>query len=177
MRSTRLAWTVVAVLLALAGCSSTVTGSAAPEGALPADASAIASAENRAGGATGAGAVEACALLSAADVTPLVGNGVSGRPNPVSGDGGKCTWENQDDYHSVTVEVGASGSAPGGALPKWDPSIGPERPLPDGMRSWSGGQVEFVAGDRDCFLQVATTGAATDEQKAVELAGKVRAQL
>jgi Protein of unknown function (DUF3558) len=177
MRSTRLGRIVVAtVLLALAGCSSTVTGSAAPEGALPPEAP-IASAENQAGGPTGAGAVDACALLSAADVTPLVGKGVSGQPNPVSGDGGKCTWENQDDYHSVTLEVGANGSAPGGALPKWDTSIGPERPLPDGMRSWSGGQVEFLAGSRDCFLQVATTGAASDEQKAVELAGKVRGQL
>jgi hypothetical protein len=178
MRSTRLGWTAVALLLALAGCSSTIAGSAAPEGASPADATAIASAESEAGGAPAAGAVDACALLSAADVEPVVGNGVSGKPNGAGGDGGRCTWENQEDYHSVTLEIGRTGSAPGGQLPPWDDFLGPERPLPDGMREIVTGQVEFVGGGRDCILQVATATAGNkDQQKAVELARKVRDQL
>jgi hypothetical protein len=178
MRSIWLSGLAAVVLVVVAGCASTVAGSPAAAGAVPAEASAIVSAENQAGGTTGAGAVDACALLSAADVKPVVGDGVSGEKNPAADDGGKCTWENQDTYNSVTVEVGASGSAPGGALPKWDPALGAEHPLPDGMRTVITGQVEFVAGDRDCSVQVATaTPGSSDEKKAVELAGKVRGQL
>jgi uncharacterized protein YceK len=175
MRSTR-SVLAAAALLALAGCSSTVAGTALPEGAAPADASAVAAAEDQAGGAPAAGAVDACALLSAADVTPFVGAGVAPRPSG-NGDGGTCTWENQEDYHSVTVEIGRSGSAPGGKLPPWDSaSFGPERTLPDGMRGIVTGQVEFVGGGRDCTLQVSTVSA-DDEENAVELARKVRDQL
>jgi uncharacterized protein YceK len=174
MRSTRLAWTVVAVLLALAGCSSTVSGTASPEGALPADPAAIVAAEEQASAGSTDSAVDVCALLSAADVAPVVGDGVEGRP---SSGGGNCVWENRVDYHSVTVEIGPGGSAPGGALPPWDPSFGPEQALPDGMRSLGRGQLEFVAGDRDCHVQVATTDADFDEQKVAELARKVREQL
>jgi uncharacterized protein YceK len=178
MRSTRLGWTLAAVLLALAGCSSTIAGSAAPEGAGSAAATEIASAEQEAGGAPAAGAVDACALLSAADVEPVVGKGVSPEPHSAGGDGGQCTWENKDDYHSVTLEVGRSGSAPGGQLPPWDDTLGPERALPDGMREIVSGQVEFVGGGRDCVLQVATTAPGdADREKAVELARKVRGQL
>jgi Protein of unknown function (DUF3558) len=174
MRSTRLCWTAAALLVALAGCSSTISGTPGAAGD-PTGVPAVVSAENQARGEPTAGAVDACALLPAADVKAIVGDGVDGQATP-GGDGGKCTWENQTNYYSVTVDIGSTGTAASG-LPAWDKALGPERPLPDGMRSWSGGQVEFVGGTRDCFLQVASNGGDADEKKAVELARKVRDQL
>lgn len=179
MRSTLLSGTAVAVLIALAGCGG---GTVAGSGSAASPESAIASAENeaqdRVGGPSTDNAVDACALLTEDDVEPYVGDGVEGRSNSVGGDGGSCTWENPDDYHSVTLEIGLSGTAAGGELPEWDDTIGPEQPLPGDMRAWGGGQVEFVVDTRDCFLQVATTsGGDADQQAAVELIEKVRDQL
>lgn len=188
MRSTLLSGTAAAVLittalLGVAGCGGPVagSGSAAPDGAGSPQseiAGAQDEAQDRVGGSTVDNAVDACALLTEDDVEPYVGAGIEGRPNSIGGDGGSCTWENPDDYHSVTLEIGLSGTAAGGELPEWDDTIGPERPLSDGVRAWGGGQVEFVVDTRDCFLQVATTsGGDADEQAAVELIGKVRDQL
>src|SRR6476659_4434081 len=102
------------VAVALVGCSTTVTGSPAAEGAAPA-----------AAGSDGAGApVDACKLLEPAEVQQLIG----------ANDGG--------------------------------------------MRSLSGGQVQFVAGTRDCAVQVVTDPfSKDDEQKAVALAKVVQSRL
>jgi len=152
------------VAVALAGCSTTVTGSPAAEGAAPA-----------AAGSDGAGApVDACKLLEPAEVQQLIGANDGGKGHP--GEASTCTWKTADEL-SVTVDVGQSGTAING-LPAWDPALGPEKPLPDGMRSLSGGQVQFVAGTRDCAVQVVTDPfSKDDEQKAVALAKVVQSRL
>lgn len=148
-----------------AGCGGTVAGSPAPEGAgSSADASAPTSTD-----------VDACTLVKPEEVQALIG----------ANDGGKgtttgrsvCTWENPDQL-SVTVDIGDPGTATNG-LPAWDPALGPERPLADGMRSLGGGgQVEFVAGDRDCTVQVVTDPTSKDDDaKAVALAKVVQGRL
>jgi uncharacterized protein YceK len=171
-----------AAALLLAGCSSTVTGSAAPTGGSPSAPGGIAEAEQQAEDLVEGGApqetLDACALLPAAEVEALVGPGTTGTPS----DGvasNVCEWENQDTYYSVTLEIGQPGSAAGGQLPPWEPIAGEERSLGDGMREGPGGGVEFVAGDRDCFVLVVTEdlGGSADEATAVEIAQQVRGEL
>jgi hypothetical protein len=178
MRLTLVLPAAAAVLIVVAGCGG---GPVAGSGSAGSPESAVASAEEEArdevAGPATANAVDACALLSDADVEPFVGDGVEGEENPTGGDGGSCTWTNQTDYHSVSLEIGLSGTAADGDLPPWDDTVGPEKPLPDDMRATGGGQVEFVVDTRDCFVQVATNGGDEDEQAAVELARKVRDQL
>ena len=150
--------------VAVAACSTSVAGSPAPEGAAPA-----------AAGSDGEGAtVDACSLLTPAEVQGLIGANDGGKGAP--GAHSICTWTNADEL-SVTVDVAQPGTAVNG-LPVWDPALGPERPLPDGMRSLSGGQVEFVAGTRDCAVQVVTDPTSKDDQKrAVALAKVIQARL
>jgi Protein of unknown function (DUF3558) len=157
---------VCVVAVALVGCSTTVTGSPAPEGAAPA------AAGNDGGGA--AATIDACTLLEPAEVQQLIGANDGGKGSP--GEASTCTWKTADEL-SVTVDVGQPGTAING-LPAWDPALGPEKPLPDGMRSLSGGQVQFVAGTRDCAVQVVTDPfSKDDEQKAVALAKVVQSRL
>jgi len=153
------------VAVAVVGCSTTVTGSPAPEGAAPAAAA----------GSGGEGApVDACKLLEPAEVQDLIGANDGGKGSP--GAASICTWKTADEL-SVTIDVGQAGTAVNG-LPAWDPALGPEKPLPDGMRSLSGGQVQFVAGTRDCAVQVVTDPfSKDDEQKAVALAKVVQSRL
>jgi hypothetical protein len=179
MRLTLLLPTAAAVLIAVAGCGA-VTGSPSAGGSggsAPPPAAATATADDQPDAPDVDNVVEACDLLSDEDVEPFVGD-VEGQENPVGGDGGSCTWTNPTTYNSVSLEIGLSGTAPGDELPAWDDSIGPEKPLSDGLRATAGGQVEFVVDTRDCFLQVATTnGGDADEQAAARLAVKVRDQL
>jgi hypothetical protein len=154
-----------AALLALAAavsCSTSVPGTPAAAGAAPA------------AGAEEAAPVNACTLLKPEEVQGLIGanDGGKGAPGPHS----ICTWTNPDEL-SVTVDVAQPGTAVNG-LPAWDPALGPERPLADGMRSLSGGQVEFVAGTRDCAVQVVTDPTSKDdEQRAVALAKVIQSRL
>jgi hypothetical protein len=150
--------------VAVAACSTSVTGSPAPEGAAPA-----------AAGSGGEGAtVDACTLLEPEEVQELIGENDGGKGTP--GEASICTWKTADEL-SVTVDVGQAGTAVNG-LPAWEPALGPEKPLPDGMRSLSGGQVQFVAGTRDCAVQVVTDPfSKDDEQKAVALAKVVQSRL
>jgi hypothetical protein len=167
-------------LVLVAACGGTGGGSASdtPDRS-PAEGRAVASAEAQARGPASPEAVDACALLDAAEVEALIGKNGGGRPaGAPGGDGGACAWENPDDSHSVSLDIGRSGTAATGTLPAWDPVLGPERPLGDGMRSLGGGQVEFVADTRDCTVQVvAAISGNADEDKAVELARAVRARL
>jgi Protein of unknown function (DUF3558) len=175
--SIRLFGCALAVLaLSAAGCGAGSAGGAAdPDLSTE---SGVLSAEAQARGTSTADAVDACALIDDTEVRSLIGtHDRTPTPGNTGGDGGGCTWENQTDYTSVSVDIGRSGSAAGGTLPMWDPAMGPERPLPDGMRSLSGGSVDFVAGDRYSNVQVARVRGDADEQKAIELAQKVRAQL
>lgn len=152
------------VALAATGCSTSVQGSPAPEGAAPA-----------AAGNSGEGAsIDACKLVKPEEVQDLIGANDGGKGTP--GEYSACTWTT-DQQLSVTVDIKQPGTAVNG-LPAWDPALGPEKPLADGMRSLSGGQVEFVAGTRDCSVQVVTDPfSKDDEQKAVTLAKVVQSRL
>jgi hypothetical protein len=163
-------------VLALSACG----GGAGGSGADPdlSTESGVLSAEAEARGPSTADAVDACALIDEAEVRSLIGDFErTASPGNTGGDGGGCTWENQTDYKSVSIDIGATGTAAGGTLPTWDPAMGPERTLPDGMRTLGGGQVEFVAGDRYCSVQVARLQGDADQQKAIELAKSVQGSL
>jgi hypothetical protein len=148
---------------AVAACSTTVSGSPAPEGAPAA-----------AGSGGESATVDACTLLKPEEVQDLIGANDGGKGTP--GEASECTWKTTAEL-SVTVDVGQPGTAANG-LPPWEPALGPEKPLPDGMRSLSGGQVQFVAGTRDCAVQVVTDPfSKDDEQKAVALAKVVQSRL
>ena len=152
----------LAVAVALTSCSTSVSGTPAPVGAAPA-----------AGGGTDA-PVNACSLLKPDEVQGLIGANDGGKGAP--GEQSICTWTTAAEL-SVTVDVAQPGTAVNG-LPAWDPALGPERPLPGGMRSLSGGQVEFVAGTRDCSVQVVTDPTSKDdEQRAVALAKVIQSRL
>ena len=155
----RIAALLVAAV-AVAACSTSVAGSPTPEGAAPA--------------AAGSAAVDACTLLKPEEVQGLIGANDGGKGTP--GEASICTWKTADEL-SVTVDVGQAGTAVNG-LSAWDPALGPETPLPDGMRSLGGGQVQFVAGTRACAVQVVTDPfSKDDEQKSVTLAKVVQSRL
>jgi hypothetical protein len=153
---------LLVVALAVAGCSTPVPGTPAPAGAAAA------------GGDGNDAPVDACKLLKPDEVQGLIGANDGGKGAP--GAHSICTWTTAAEL-SVTVDVAQPGTAVNG-LPAWDPALGPERPLPDGMRSLGGGQVEFVAGTRDCAVQVVTDPTSKDdEQRAVALAKVVQSRL
>lgn len=172
----------VAAVLLLAGCSSTVTGTAAPTGGNPSLAGGIAEAEQQGEDLVEGGApdenFDVCALLPAAEAEAIVGPGVKGTANDDVAST-VCEWENEDTYHSITLRIGTPGTAPGGKFPPWEPVLGEEPPTVDGTRSLSAGQVGFVAGDRDCTVQVVTAdlGGDKDDATAIELAKEVRGKI
>ena len=152
---------VLAVAVVVSSCSTSVSGTPAPAGAAAAS-----------GG--GAAPVDACTLLKPDEVQGLIGANDGGKGTP--GEHSICTWTTAGEL-SVTVDVAQPGTALNG-LPAWDPALGPERSLPGGMRSLGGGQVEFVAGTRDCSVQVVTDPASKDdEQRAVALAKVIQSRL
>lgn len=162
---------VVAAIIAAAGCGARSPGQSAPAGPpgpFPAP-SALAGAP----GVVDPAPVDACSLLTAAEVTPLIGEHEL-RADPVAG---SCTWLNRETYSSIAVRIGRTATASGGRLP--EPSdYGPTEPGPDGVRFAPGGIVEFVAGDRACDLQLATDQ--TDEaarQTGVRLVRLVRERI
>lgn len=137
--------------------------------------SAVQSAENAARNAAGGGSddepVDGCALLSAAEVEALIG------PNDgPTANGSGCTWENSDSYYSVTIDVGRRGTAANGTLPPWEPALGPERTVGTDMRDINGA-IEFVAGDRDCTVQVASNKGTADRDSGVALVPVLRSRI
>ncbi|GAA1870728.1 hypothetical protein GCM10009836_59240 [Pseudonocardia ailaonensis] len=128
------------------------------------------SASELAGRGTDPKPVDGCALLSAAEVEALIGTNDGPTPN-----GSGCTWQNNDNYFSVTIEVGNPGTATNG-LPKWEPALGPERVVGKDMRDINGG-IEFVAGTRDCIVQVASNRGTEDQQAGIALVPKLQSRI
>jgi hypothetical protein len=114
-----------------------------------------------------------CTLLTPAEVTRVIDANDGGKPSG-GPDGGTCTWENPQTYHSITVGIGESGTAANGALPPDEPGFETE-PGPDGMRFHPGGMALFVVGNRACDVNV-VAGGTDDQQRAaeVELAKLIR---
>lgn len=167
---------VAALALVLSGCAATpVIGTPSPEGSSVASAE-VAAGEAAAGGGGGA-PFDACALVPAADVESLIGKNDGGHAALPVGDGGQCVWTNKDNEYSVTVDIGATDTAPNG-LPEIDPALGESEPLADGMRYFAGA-VDFVAKGRSCYVQVATNETADggDKAAAVKLAKAVQGKV
>ena len=129
-----------ATATATAGTAGVPTG-AAGTSAVPAEA----------GGPAAAGSIDACSLLTAAEITAVMGTHGAG-----TGSHGRCSWENEDTYYSVTVEIGDPGTAVGGVLPAPLPGA-KTTPGPDGIRYSSSNVAEFLIGDRACQVQVVTS--------------------
>ncbi|WP_428964476.1 hypothetical protein [Micromonospora fluostatini] len=120
-----------------------------------------------------AAAPDPCTLLTAAEVTEVIGE--HGGPRPGT-DG--CGWENPETYHSITLSIGRTGTAVDGNLPTPDPILGTPEPGPDGIRFVRTGAAEFAVGDRYCELTVVTS--VTDDRDRptlVRLVGLVRTRL
>jgi hypothetical protein len=148
----------------IAGCGSDSDGSEKVSGAGQ-------SAGSTAADTVGVTEIDACALISAQDITRLLGIPVEGTST-----GTGCLWENPENYESISLEIGSPDTASGGALPPPEagfPEVG--TPGPDGMRFLGGGSVEFPAGGRSNIVQVAVLsmlGEQADEA-AIDLARKV----
>jgi hypothetical protein len=165
-RGRRLRWlsAAVAVISTAAACGSTPREQ--PAAATGAGSSASVAAEAK--------QVDACALLTAAEIKPVIGAEDAEPDARTKGNGGSsCMWENPDTYHSITVEIGSPGTAVGGTLPA-ESAYGQTEPGPDGIRFASGGIAEFAVGDRACEIQVVTNVAGADRSAAVRLIGLVR---
>ena len=164
---TTFAFVVLAAALALAGCGD--------------DKPAASASDTQSAGPPAPGTpVDACRLVSADDITGLLGKPVDGRSIGGSPQAPACTWENRDTYESVTVEIGNPGTAVNGTLPPPEPGF-PEvgTPGPDGMRFLASGMVEFPAAGRANTVQVAVLalmGQDADDA-AVDLARKIGPQL
>lgn len=124
--------------------------------------------------------LDACALLPADQVEELTGPNDGGvATSAPNSNGGGCVWTNEENYHSVSIDCGMTGTAVDGELPPWEPALGPEVPLPDGMREFgaNSGSVQFVADTRDCLTQVVRSGSGGDLDAAVVLARQIRDEL
>ncbi|MDG4663305.1 DUF3558 family protein [Mycobacterium sp. 236(2023)] len=160
---------VAAACLAVAGCSSSGDGEPAAADDAPATTSAAAPA-----------VIDACALLSAQDVSALLGTDIEGRSTSTDPTMPGCLWENPDNYESISIEIGNPSSAVNNTLPPPEPGF-PDvgTPGPDGMRFLVPGQVEFAAGGRNNMVQVAVLAMSGDEANAaaVDLARKIGPQI
>jgi hypothetical protein len=168
---------IAAACLGVAGCGS--SGSA-PTAGTANYSSASAAAEAQQAGDT-AHAVDACALVSKEEVATLIGVTVDG---VASGHGATtaCMWENPDTYESVTIDIGAPGTAVDDTLPALSELGLPDvesTPGPDGTRILAGA-VEFAAGTRYNSVQVATPVTMSSDQSvaaALDLIGKIKPQI
>jgi Protein of unknown function (DUF3558) len=158
---------LLATAVALAGCGK-------------ADDKSPTSESSKSSAAPTASGIDACKLISADDITKLLGKPVEGKPLGAGPEIPACTWENRDTYESVTVEIGNPGTAINGTLAPPEPGF-PEvgTPGPDGMRFLASGMVEFPAGGRSNTVQVAVLALMGQDadNAAVDLAYKIGARL
>jgi hypothetical protein len=158
---------LLATAVALAGCGK-------------ADDKSPTSESSQSSAAPTASGIDACTLISADDITKLLGKPVEGKPLGADPEMPACTWENRDTYESVTVEIGNPGTAINGTLAPPEPGF-PEvgTPGPDGMRFLASGMVEFPAGGRSNTVQVAVLALMGQDadNAAVDLAHKIGARL
>lgn len=174
----RTALLAAVICLSLAGC-----GSSGSDG--EAD---VVEAQSSASESVAAGAdeevvtpLDACALITAADVAPLIGATVDGVSSSVDPTMPGCVWENAQTYESVTITIGSPDSAPNNTLPRLGEPGFPEiesTPGPDGMR-FVGGALEFAAANRYNSVQVASVSVAPEaaNDAMIGLANKIAPQI
>lgn len=110
-------------------------------------------------------ALDACSMLSSADIASLIGTTVEGKSTSTDPDAPSCVWENPDTYTSVTLNIGSHDTAPNGTVPE-QPGL-PTTPGPDGIEFYGPGAAVFVAGGRLNDLQVANGSSAQESNDAV----------
>src|ERR1700736_973108 len=140
---------VIALCCAIAGCGS---------GNQPGSAKVAPTTSNGTSGAAqpgNAAPMDACAMLSADDISALLSTPVQGQPTSTNPDSPGCKWENPSTYESVSLEIGNHGTAANNTLPPPEAGVDVGTPGPDGMRFLVSGQVEFAAGNRSNTVQVA----------------------
>lgn len=125
-----------------------------------------------------AATLNACNLLTAEEVKAVIGKNEGGQPQ--IGDQrevGGCVWENPDTRHSITVSIGAPGTAASGKL-DLDPILGPWEAGPDGIWFASGNRADFLVKDRSGEIQVVTSVTdKSDRATAVRLIGLIRSRV
>lgn len=148
-----LALAAAGVLLAVPACSSSDPEPASTAAAAPA----------------GDAEVDACSLLTGAEIAAVIGVQVPGSPA-----GGACEWKDEDTYNSVTLDIGGADTAADGTLPSPLPGAKTEAG-PNGIRYSSGNVAEFIVDGRACQIQVVTKVTdKSDRPAAVKLIGLVR---
>ncbi|MEU4242491.1 DUF3558 family protein [Actinoplanes sp. NPDC026619] len=123
-------------------------------------------------------AVDSCTLLKQDEVEAIIGPNGGGKPADGVGES-VCGWENEDNYHSVTVSIGTAGTAPNGKLPDYEqlPGGGPAEAGPDGIRFTSDNTGTFVIANRVCYVQVVTDPTSKkDRNTTVRLVRLIRAR-
>ncbi|MGW0433436.1 hypothetical protein ACWDV4_12985 [Micromonospora sp. NPDC003197] len=172
----RIAVMMLAVALVATGCTTKPVVQTRSGGADGAGASAGAPGGVSDGTPSGGKKVDACTLLTAAEVTAIIGSNDGGGPGDGVGES-VCTWENAENYHSITVSIGSAGTAADGQLPEVS-AYGTTEPGPDGIRFAPGNVAEFVVGNRACEIQVVTSVTSnSDRPAAVRLVGLVRSRI
>jgi hypothetical protein len=167
----------VAAAAGLLGCSSSGSGPADQ----PPGGETTGQAGTSGGHRTGtAAAPDACALLTDAEVTEVIGTHdgavpVTGSAPDTSG----CTWDhpgnNPTDAKKITLNVSESNTAAGDRLAP--PAVGTPPPVPGvggGARLILVGTLEFPAGGRACSVQVTGLDDDTANRAVAKLAGLVR---
>ncbi|GAA2712777.1 DUF3558 family protein [Actinoplanes palleronii] len=121
-------------------------------------------------------AVDACTLLEKDEVEGIIGANDGGKPGGGVGES-TCTWENEDNYHSITVAIGNKDTAAGGTLPPSEDLAGPVEEGPDGIQFTSDNTGSFVIAERACYVQVVTDPSSKkDRTKAARLVKLIRAR-
>lgn len=167
---------VAAGCVVIAGCGSDSASPENPVGAPQSNGSTAAEAAE----AAEATAIDACALISAEDISRLLGVAVEATPTSTDPAAPGCMWENPANYESVSLDIGGPNTAVNGTLAPPEPGfplVG--TPGPDGMRFMGGGSVEFPAGGRANRVQVAVLSLLGEQANdaAVDLARKVGPQI
>ncbi len=122
-------------------------------------------------------AVDACTLLQKDEIEGIIGRNSGGHVGAGVGES-VCEWDNETNYHSVTVSLGNQGTAPGGKITVDKvPGAGPAEAGPDGISFASDNTGTFAIADRECYIQVVTDPTSNkDRTTTVRLVRLVRAR-
>jgi hypothetical protein len=132
------------------------------------DSAPVVAADDSPAGSTGD--VDPCALVTAEELAPLVGDAQGHRADASYTE--ICDWKGRGN--GVELVVGAIGSAPGDVVPD-DPILHP-KPIGDGLAASSSGLVEFAAGERVFIVAVDVDGK-QDRDRGAQLARAVRGRI
>lgn len=122
-------------------------------------------------------AIDACTLLTKGEISGIIGPNGGGHVGAGVGES-ICEWDNEDNYHSVTVSLGNADTAKGGKLPAEEGvGAGPVEAGPDGIQFTADNTGSFAMADRACYVQVVTDPSSNkDRDIAVRLIRLVRAR-